>query len=492
MISSCPCPCSYLALILTPIDSQTLIDSGTTPLPVFGRDDEPTADLTAYGYCMPTEELHDSFSAGCSALFVVTKVIAIGLSLGTGIIGGHFWGPLWIGAAGANLFLSLMNQFTDYFGFGSVLTMYPCLAVICMMGAAHVTTFKAHMAIMLILTLTISSFIPDGSSLNTGGDYSAIFPLLVVSCYISLLATRDFAFYKKQNNRGDLIVTEQTLCEPGQYGEPKPIWYNSDDSGRSGSYYSDSLSKSSSEGGLDPFQKNLKLEIEKQEEPTYLRTVPSHVTTEGIEREFENVQSRIFVSLDGDGDGDGEDEMSDRYSRGDDSLDYELGHPLKNTLDPESGHSLKSSTSNNKVNHRRTHSDFSRSDRARSFEVKSISSRSLRSKPRSSSTIDRPPSIKNHERNRSFGEITDKEMLPTLLDQARQRAASSVSKDGSESKSNRQKIPPTLKSHHRRRSSQGSSSILSSQIIGEGGGSLPPEDVERAYSSVINQINLGN
>ena len=88
------------------------------------------------------------------------------------------------------------------------------------MGNA-VVTFRAHMAIMLILTLTISSFAPSqklGATL--GGDYSAIFPLLVVSCFVSLMLTRNIVFYKKQCSRGDIIASPEVLCEPRKEGTP--------------------------------------------------------------------------------------------------------------------------------------------------------------------------------------------------------------------------------------------------------------------------------
>lgn len=51
---------------------QTLIDKGRTPLPVFGRAEEPSADLLALSYCVTSSDkksdyLGSSFSFGCSA-----------------------------------------------------------------------------------------------------------------------------------------------------------------------------------------------------------------------------------------------------------------------------------------------------------------------------------------------------------------------------------------------------------------------------------------
>jgi len=227
---------------------QTLIDKGRTPLPVFGIGDEPTADLTAYGYCMIDNTSESAVDAGfdlkCSFILTVTKVIVIGLSLGTGIVGGHFWGPLYVGAIGAQFFNDAVKMLANDYGIVTHLADFPCVSLLCIMGSTHVVTFRAHMAIMLILTLTISAFIPeDFSGGYVGGDYSAVFPLLVVSCFVSLMFTRSTVFYKKQRCRGDIIASPQVLCEPGQEGQPEYPKYcvaeDEYDSMDSGSEYTD-------------------------------------------------------------------------------------------------------------------------------------------------------------------------------------------------------------------------------------------------------------
>jgi H+/Cl- antiporter ClcA len=80
---------------------QSLIDKGRTPLPVFGQGDEPTAALVALGRCMidPTDgaAVRAGFSIECALVISVAKIVTTGLSLGTGIIAGHFWGPLFVG-----------------------------------------------------------------------------------------------------------------------------------------------------------------------------------------------------------------------------------------------------------------------------------------------------------------------------------------------------------------------------------------------------------
>ncbi|KAL3930615.1 MAG: hypothetical protein SGBAC_011686 [Bacillariaceae sp.] len=65
---------------------QTLIDKGRTPLPVFGRDDDPSAGLVALGYCVESNKdsnegnTHAEFTLGCSigmfALFFVTALFS--------------------------------------------------------------------------------------------------------------------------------------------------------------------------------------------------------------------------------------------------------------------------------------------------------------------------------------------------------------------------------------------------------------------------------
>jgi hypothetical protein len=72
---------------------QTMIDKGRTPLPVFGQSDEPTAALAALGQCMVGQGENSGFSVGCSMAIILAKIFVTGVSLGTGIVGGHFWAP---------------------------------------------------------------------------------------------------------------------------------------------------------------------------------------------------------------------------------------------------------------------------------------------------------------------------------------------------------------------------------------------------------------
>ena len=203
---------------------QSMIDKGRTPLPVFGAKGTPTSSLTAYAVCMPDFENDLGFSMGCSALIAVSKIFVTGMSLGTGIIAGHFWGPLFTGCIASHFFTDFVNLVSRHIGFGASLSAYPCVAILCVMGATHVVTFRAHLAIMLILTLTISAF-DNGASTGTGGDFSAVFPLLVVSVFVSLMLTRRTVFYGAQRSRGDIMAIGEVLCEPNKEGAPLVLDY---------------------------------------------------------------------------------------------------------------------------------------------------------------------------------------------------------------------------------------------------------------------------
>jgi hypothetical protein len=86
------------------------------------------------------------------------------------------------------------------------------------MGSTHVVTFRAHIAIILILTLTIDAFNPEddaAAGIKVAGDYSAVFPLLTVAVFVSCQISRRVVFYEKQRSRGDIMATPEVLCEPG-------------------------------------------------------------------------------------------------------------------------------------------------------------------------------------------------------------------------------------------------------------------------------------
>jgi len=236
---------------------QTLIDKGRSPLPFLGRGGESNEALLAWSYCLvdpsDTEATLNGPGLLCNFSLFVSKYICIGLSVGTGIVGGQFWGPLYVGAVASNFFVDLMKIMHKYLGLGSIFFEHPCMALLCIMGSAHVVVFRAHTAIMILLTLTISSFQDDQTSFFTGGDYAAVFPLLVVSCFVSLMVTRGVVFYKQQRCRGDIIASPEVLCEPGKAGQPimhVPVaaYDDADYGSTSGSYASSVMSSEVLEG----------------------------------------------------------------------------------------------------------------------------------------------------------------------------------------------------------------------------------------------------
>jgi hypothetical protein len=85
------------------------------------------------------------------------------------------------------------------------------------------------MAIILILTLTIDAFDPKeivGGALKVAGDYSAVFPLLTVAVFVALQVSRQTVFYEKQRSRGDIMALPEVLCEPGKEGRPLVMDYD--------------------------------------------------------------------------------------------------------------------------------------------------------------------------------------------------------------------------------------------------------------------------
>lgn len=245
---------------------QNLIDKGRTPLPVFGSSVEsPISGLTKHAFCMidpnDADAIKAGFGMGCASMIVIMKIIAIGLSLGTGITGGQFWGPLYVGCAAAHWLQDVCVWIGSRFGFGVFLTAHPCVMILCTMGSAHVgkflhfpdillilfiiliknslpilVTYRTHLGIMLILTVTISSFSAKddpNSAKGFAGDYSAVFPLLVVSVYVAMMISRDVVFYSSQRSRGDIIAVPEVLCQPGMAGEPVVVRYEESESDNS-------------------------------------------------------------------------------------------------------------------------------------------------------------------------------------------------------------------------------------------------------------------
>ena len=198
---------------------QNLIDRGSSPLPIFGDSQDHTSHLVAQGFCLPDAD-SEGFGVGCSVLIGALKMLTVGLSLGTGIVGGHFWGPLFMGCSSAHVFNHLAKKAADAFGTGYFLSKFPSLVLLCVMGGTHVVVFRSYLGIMLIMLLTISKF---GQGLALEGEYAAVFPLLVIAVFVALCLTGDVVFYEAQNHRGDLILQSEVLCRPGEEGSPLAV-----------------------------------------------------------------------------------------------------------------------------------------------------------------------------------------------------------------------------------------------------------------------------
>lgn len=483
---------------------QTLLDSGKSRLPVIGGSNENTSDMIAYGYCLPNHLGDEGFTISCSILIVITKMIVIGLSLGTGIVGGHFWGPLYVGAASANVYTSVLRAVSEvvYERYGdsvlggmlNYLTEYPTLALICMMGSCHVVTFKANIAIMLILILTVKEFV--GSEHQMVSEYSAIFPLLVVSTFTSLMFSRRCIFYKKQRCRVDLIVSPPSLCEPGKDGD---VIHHDDDSSGSGSGSGSSVIFSSDDDSSLGEDDSLAVHstsaafttplTQAEIESNFIENNIRDGRAEGKSYVVEGAQSAGIkptpamsdylssIVVPNAGTTIDSDYMNSiprstprgvhhRPSSGDTRSDVSTGGlNTVTTIDSDF-----KSTEESGRRHKRSQSDgaafagFPTRGRTRSNSL----SRSTRSRHPVS---DKPSSIATTRRRiSSYGEFTETEIQPSLLDQARERAASTSSR--------------------RSKSSSFGTNSMANQVSSENAGGLPPDLTERAFNSKVLQDNL--
>jgi hypothetical protein len=263
---------------------------------------------------------------------------------------------------------------------------------------------------MLILTLTISAFNPeDGETGSVAGDYSAVFPLLVVSVFVALMLTRSTVFYPTQRSRGDIIAVPEVLCEPGMAGRPMVHDYeNAAAAGDSDEYYEtddddDSNKETQILNSLSP------LDIEENFEKSLMSNTasPTYVTNDS--------HTRLSSSR----------------------LDELLSMPLE--FRPLKAESQRSAIP---PSHRRIRSDPARGDphvprtptsasSAAAYDHGSNSSvsqagesrsaRSMRYRSQSGASVSSPKTL---VRVKAYGEVQD--LQPSLLDQARLRAASSA------------------------------------------------------------------
>jgi len=359
------------------------------------------------------------------------------------------------------------------------------------------------MAIMLILTLTISAFDPEDedSPFAVAGDYSAVFPLLVVSVFVSLMASRDTVFYPTQRSRGDITAVPEVLCQPGMQGAPLVVVHeqSSDDWSydEDGGSYVDGESFTTETGS----------DLEPAISTNNTRSVEKPITQKDIENAFfeatkkkkmsplvENKKSEIdafaiAVAKEG---GDGQLASA--------RLDELLKMPVSGKVD--------------KPKHRRVHSAPTWDHPVQPYKSHSRAN----SKDWGAVDISEPPPPPTGTRSRtnssgsqrdlmrvtSFGEIQAHQPQPSLMEQARERAASSISAERSPTASRHRRVP-SMPSHnsgrpghkrvpslpmgrsrnHSRTSSQNSLSMLNT--LGAEPGALSVDDIQQSFDAVVNE-----
>lgn len=327
------------------------------------------------------------------------------------------------------------------------------------MGSTHVVTFKANMAIMLVLTLTINSFTPQQNLvMNINGD-SGVFPLLVISCFVSLFFTRGSIFYKNQRNRGDLVVTEQTLCEPGKFGNPlsnvksENTSFSSVGSAMSNTYESFKFEARVNEFDHQKYESNHLKKSRNIDHDNIAKTnVQTNITQDDIERDFD-LRTKVIINS-----SIGNDDPPSSFTTA--QHIYQGPNTSSNINDSTIDFQSVSSSAKKTVRHRRIRSaevkdivGFSKLIPSPSLPVRNSHQPPIHTAKERAYSLETDQS-KGQGRISTFGEILNKDMQPPLLDQARMRAASKSSDDAG-IKSGLPKIPRK----HQRSTSMGNYQI---------------------------------
>lgn len=346
------------------------------------------------------------------------------------------------------------------------------------------------MAIMLILTLTISAFNPEESDSNNpfdvAGDYSAVFPLLVVSVFISLMASRDTVFYPTQRSRGDITAVPEVLCQPGMAGAPLVVVHD-DEFVR----YDDDDASFSSGSGADS-------DVELALPSRTVRMVNKAISQSDIENAFNKATDNDTPPL----------HQSSTINEGDafERAESETPRLSSSRLDE-----LLNAPIVEKPKHRRTKSapfgppdlQSARSHSRSSSKDWGAVDESEQAHSGNRSRIDSAGSQRDLVRVTSFGEI--QEHQPSLMEQARLRAASAIVVIEQTITSHHRRVPsmpsynqstgrhrrvPSLpmgrsRSHTRSDSpSPNNTSML--QNLSSAPGALSVDDIEQSFNSVVN------
>jgi H+/Cl- antiporter ClcA len=166
---------------------QSVLDNGATDLPYLIDSNIASTDAKALTYYSVTP-LQD-LSTPQFLQIAIAKILAISVAVGARWPGGLVYPFFIVGAALSNC----VNPFS------ATGTLGPVIAL-CLMASVDTSITRTAAGTSLILLLTIGS-IQDA----TGGEQSALFPLIVLSAYVAVLCTWKYRFYvKNQRSRNDL------------------------------------------------------------------------------------------------------------------------------------------------------------------------------------------------------------------------------------------------------------------------------------------------
>jgi hypothetical protein len=288
--------------------------------------------------------------------------------------------------------------------------------------------------------LTIDAFDPKGDvggEFKVAGDYSAVFPLLTVAVFVALQISRKTVFYEKQRSRGDIMALPEVLCEPGKEGKPLVMDYKGDLHELDESIYgyesdTDEASWSSGEkyrtldSGTSQYDIEADFEVKNQAnargmavdvaKPSQDQNVPPHRKSSNTSSEGSSGRAPSPLPP----------RPQDNKSRLR-SLDDLLNGPIETVPTNEKRHRRLDDLLNgpietvpaNEKRHRRTRSEpfgvEEADNRTKTMRNKKADSTvpSLQRKPSGGVTL---------KRVNSFGQVDQEQ--PSLLDQARRRAAS--------------------------------------------------------------------
>lgn len=265
-----------------------------------------------------------------------------------------------------------------------------------------------------------------GGAFKVAGDYSAVFPLLTVAVFVALQISRQTVFYGKQRSRGDIMALPEVLCEPGKEGKPLVMDY---------------------EGNLHELdESDYDYEMETDEESSVsscenYRTIDGGTTQRDIEAQFETRNKATIRGLVADGvkPSQAQGVLLTRKASNSSSEGSSVRGPSPLPPRPQDGKTRRSPTSDDKMKNIPTLNtlDDLLNDPIERIPDSEKRHRRTRSEPLDGteamwdrkSEIGTMPTLQRKtsgavtlKRVNSFGQVDQEQ--PSLLDQARNRAAS--------------------------------------------------------------------